>query len=108
MTDRSVKIVMTDLLRRTHNPVMKQSLAEYKNLGPVSAKRLAEVDIVTIGDLRALGAVAAYRRVKHAFPREVSLNLLYAMAATLAGLDWRELPPDVKAQLKAEAQADVA
>jgi DNA transformation protein len=76
-----------------------------KNIGPVSARRLAEVGIETDAELRALGAVAAYRRAKHAFPRHVSLNLLYALAATLAGIDWRDLSPDLKAQLKAEAEA---
>ena len=83
---------------------MKSSLADCRNLGPVSARRLAEVGIETEADLRALGAVAAYRRVKHAFPRHVSLNLLYALAAALAGIDWRDLSPDLKAKLKAEAE----
>lgn len=84
---------------------MKTSLADCRNLGPVSARRLAEAGIETEADLRALGAVAAYRRAKHAFPRHVSLNLLYALAATLAGIDWRELSPELKAQLKADAEA---
>ena len=87
---------------------MKQSLADLKNLGPISARRLAEVDIATLDDLRALGAVAAYRRAKHAFPRDVSLNLLYALAATLAGIDWRDLPAEAKSKLKAEAEAGMA
>jgi DNA transformation protein len=80
-------------------------LGALKNIGPVSARRLAEVGIETEADLRALGAVAAYRRAKHAFPRHVSLNLLYALAATLAGIDWRDLSPDIKSQLKADAEA---
>jgi DNA transformation protein len=84
---------------------MKTSLADCRNLGPVSARRLAEVGIETEAHLRELGAVVAYRRVKHAFPRHVSLNLLYALAATLAGIDWRDLSPDMKAQLKADAEA---
>ncbi|WP_303980842.1 TfoX/Sxy family DNA transformation protein [Dongia mobilis] len=84
---------------------MKTSLADHRNLGPISARRLAEVGIESEADLRALGAVAAYRRAKHAFPRQVSLNLLYALAASLAGVDWRDLSQELKAQLKAEAEA---
>lgn len=77
-------------------------LSALKNFGPKSADWLREVGIVTLGDLEALGAVEAYQRVKHRFPKRVSLHLLYALQATLLNIRWNELPPDIKAELKAQ------
>ncbi|HZH26972.1 MAG TPA: TfoX/Sxy family protein [Azospirillaceae bacterium] len=73
------------------------------NLGRATAWRLAEVGIETEDDLRALGAAATYRRLKHAFPRDTSLNALWALAGALRGVHWLNLTPEEKAALKAEA-----
>jgi DNA transformation protein len=73
------------------------------NLGPVTARRLAEVGIADEQGLRALGVVAAYRRVKHAFPRETSLNLLYALEGALTDTPWLELTEEAKTRLRREA-----
>jgi DNA transformation protein len=73
------------------------------NLGPRTASRLAEVGISSEDDLRALGAVQAYRRLRHAFPREVSLNALWALHACLQGIPWTALDAGTKARLRAEA-----
>lgn len=70
-----------------------------RNLGPRSRRWLAEVGIRTGEDLRRAGSVGAYMKVKHAGFR-ASLNLLYALEATLLDIDWRELPADVKADLR--------
>jgi DNA transformation protein len=74
-----------------------------RNLGPRSAAMLARAGIGTIGDLRALGAAAAFRRVAFMGERP-SRNLLWAMAAGLEGRDWRSLTPAEKAALSAEAE----
>ena len=75
-------------------------LAGLKNIGPRSAQWLAAVGIRTLGDLDQVGTVAAYRQVKAAgFP--ATLNLVWALEATLLGLDWRRLPADEKARLRA-------
>lgn len=73
------------------------------NLGPKTAARLAEVGIATEADLRALGAPAAYARLKHAFPRETSLNALWALHGALTGVPWTALDAATKARLKREA-----
>lgn len=75
-------------------------VAQLRNLGPKSALMLAEAGIRTIAELRALGAVKAYRRVKG----KASLNLLWAIAAGLADRDWRDLDEDEKASLLAEVR----
>lgn len=73
-----------------------------RNLGPKSAAMLARAGIATIGDLRALGAAAAFRRVVFMGERP-SRNLLWAMEAGLQDRDWRSLTPAEKAALDAAA-----
>ncbi len=78
---------------------------ELKNIGPVSAGRLTELGCRTRADLEAMGAVMAYKILKHHHPGDVSLNLLYALHGALTDTHWAALPPEVKARLKAEAEA---
>jgi DNA transformation protein len=66
-------------------------VASLRNLGPKSVMMLAEAGIRTVGELRALGAVRAYLRVKSLRPKSASLNLLWAIAAGLKDRDWRKL-----------------
>ncbi len=80
-----------------------RSIHSLPNLGPRTAARLVQVGVETEDDLAGLGAVAAYRRLKHAFPREVSLNALWALHAGLLGVPWTALDAETKARLKAEA-----
>jgi len=70
------------------------------NLGPYMSKRLAEIGVTKEEDLRALGAVEAYARLKFQFGREISLNALWAMDAALVGLDWRSLSDNRRDELK--------
>lgn len=74
-----------------------------RSLGPKSASWLKDVGIETEGDLRALGAIAAYRRVKAGNPKSVSLNLLWGLHAALEGGSWKDIAPATKARLKREA-----
>jgi len=48
--------------------------------------------------------VEAYRRLKFMLPRQVGLNALYALEAALRGCHWLDLPEDVKAALRQQAQ----
>lgn len=72
-------------------------------IGPKSAAWLAEVGIATEAELRALGAVAAYRRLKHWSPRLVSRNMLWGLHAALAGVPAARIDAATKARLLAEA-----
>lgn len=60
---------------------------------------LAEAGIRTLDELKALGAVKAYARVKVLRPKAASLNLLWAIAAGLEDRDWRELSQTEKDEL---------
>jgi hypothetical protein len=53
-----------------------------------------------IADLDRLGPVNAFRLVKQKHP-QAHLNLLWAMAAGLKDLDWRELSDEDKEKLRA-------
>jgi TfoX C-terminal domain len=84
---------------------MTDDLMGLKNIGPASVRQLQEVGIEDAATLRKVGALAAYRRLKHAFPREVSLVMLYALEGALRGCHWNRLPPGVKEKLQAAARA---
>ena len=75
-----------------------------RNLGPASAMMLAEVGIHTIGELRTIGAVKAYVRVRAVRSRGASVNLLWSMAAGLDGRGWQEVSEEEKASLLAEVR----
>jgi DNA transformation protein len=78
-------------------------LTKLKNIGPASARQLREVGIDNAARLRKLGALAAYRRLKHAFPRQVTLVMLYALEGALRNCHWNRLPSGVKGRLRAAA-----
>ena len=90
---------------RRRQPGRDWPLARLKNIGPVSAQHLAAAGIETEADLRALGAAAAYRRVKHREPRHASVVLLYALEGALGCLHWNALPAATKARLRREVGA---
>jgi DNA transformation protein len=82
---------------------MSDDLLRLKNIGPASVRQLRDVGIEDEAALRKLGALDAYRRLKHAFPRHISLVMLYALEGALRGCHWNHLPPGVKDKLKAAA-----
>ena len=83
---------------------MDAPISTLPGVGPVTQGWLEEAGIRTVADLRAIGSVEAYRRLKFMFPRRVSLNALYGLEAALRGCSWLHLPPDVKTALQSEAR----
>ncbi|MCI5043609.1 MAG: TfoX/Sxy family protein [Aquisalinus sp.] len=84
---------------------MGKPVSSLRNLGKVTSRMLAEVDVTTEDELRKIGAVSAYHRLKFQFGRHISLNALYAMEAALQDCDWRALDETVKAKLRAQAES---
>ena len=76
-----------------------------RNLGPKSAMMLAEAGIRSVDELREIGAVKAYARVKQMRSRGASLNLLWAMAAGLEDRDWQSVTRAEKEALMNELSA---
>ncbi len=69
--------------------------AKIRNVGPKSAAWLRQIGIRTEEDLRKIGAVEAYRRVKLAGFKP-TLNLLYSMAGAEDDCHWTALSEERK------------
>lgn len=80
-------------------------LAALRNLGPYSATLLAAGGIHTVAELRALGAVAAFHRVRFARGGDASLLLLYALEGALTGQRWDQLDGSTRERLRRAAEA---
>jgi len=78
-----------------------EPIENLRNLGPTSAAWLREVGVTTVPELSRIGPVLAYRLVKEKQPK-ASLNLLWALAAGLLDVDWRELSVQEKDKLRNE------
>jgi len=83
---------------------MLRMISEMRNLGPVMERRLREIGVENEEDLRAMGAVEAYARLRFVFGREVGVIALHAMEAALLDCDWRRLPSEVKERLNAQVE----
>lgn len=78
-------------------------LLQLKNLGMASVNILHAVGINTYADLRRVGAVETYLRIK-ARDINVSKVMLYALQGALLNIHWNDLSPDLKSQLVAEVE----
>jgi DNA transformation protein len=74
------------------------AIQDLANLGPKSQEMLCAAGIATVAQLRKLGAVAAYVRVKQSSPR-ASLNLLWALEGALTDLPWQTVARDHRTSL---------
>jgi DNA transformation protein len=86
-------------------PKKTKKPAKLKNIGPVTTGWLHEIGIDTLEQIRELGVVEVYRRLKARFPDRVTLNALYGLEAALTGVRWDQLPDEVKAELRAQVEA---
>lgn len=77
------------------------------NVGPKSAAWLRQVGVRSREDLVEVGAVAAFVKCKRAGFRP-SLNMLYALEGALLGCHWQKVPEARRAELQAQAEADIA
>ena len=83
---------------------------KWRNLGPKSRQMLSAAGIETMAQLRELGAVAAYLRVRSIAPN-VSLNLLWALAGALSDQAWQVIARQQRLHLLLEleqAQSDLS
>lgn len=86
---------------------LDSELLHLKNLGVASVNILRAVGISSIEDLRQLGAVETYTRIKR---RGISVSkvMLYALEGALIDTHWKDLDPGLKKRLVAEADANLA
>ena len=86
---------------------MSAAPLKLRNIGPKSAAWLRQVGLRTEEDLRAIGALEAFMRVKRAGFKP-SLNLLYALEGALMGCHWQEVPAERRRELLIAADAAIA
>ena len=68
----------------------KTALKEQKNLGAASVNILQSIGIQTLEDLRQIGSVNAYLKIK-ARGIKVSKVMLYALEGALLDIHWKQL-----------------
>jgi DNA transformation protein len=81
-------------------------IRDLPGLARKSEEALARVSIYTVEDLRTIGPVMAFYRLRM-LAREVgksgpSLNFLYALVGALSGISWLEVAHTQREQLLAE------
>jgi len=81
---------------------LDSELLRLKNLGVASVNILRAVGISSIEDLRTLGAVETYTRIKRR-GINVSKVMLYALEGALIDTHWKDLDPSLKKRLVNEA-----
>jgi len=86
------------------NTTKSADFAKLKNLGPSTARMMAEIDVHTVDQLRELGSVETYRRLKFQFGNRVTLVALYALEAALLDRHWLELSAGERLALKEAAK----
>jgi DNA transformation protein and related proteins len=86
---------------------VKEPVEKIRNIGPKSMAWLRQTGVRSLVDLQAVGALAAFVRIKRAGFRP-SLNLLYALEGAILGCHWQEIPDTRRAELVQAAEAEVA
>jgi DNA transformation protein len=84
---------------------VSKPVEELRNVGPTIARRLKEVGIHTAGDLRCVGAVAAYQRICSQSPGETIpvCYYLYSLEGALRNRHWDDLDSKLKLRLLSKA-----
>jgi DNA transformation protein len=88
--------------RKRRGGGQQDPLARMRNLGPISASRLRVVGIDSPEELKRVGAVEAYIRLKETHPFEISVVFLYALHGAVTDTDWRQLSESTRARLRRE------
>lgn len=84
---------------------MTKMISELSGLGPFMTRVLAEIDVHDEDDLRTLGAVETYARLKMMHGKTISLNALWGIDAALNNMRWQDITPARKAELKSQLAA---
>jgi len=78
-----------------------------RNIGPKSMAWLRQTGVRSLDDLKAVGSLAAFVRVKRAGFKP-SLNLLYALEGAILDCHWQEIPDARRSELILDAESAVA
>ena len=78
-----------------------------RNIGPKSMAWLRQTGVRSLEDLKSVGSLAAFVRVKRAGFKP-SLNLLYSLEGALVDCHWQEVPEARRTELVQAAEAAIA
>ncbi len=78
-----------------------------RNIGPKGMAWLRQTGVRTLDDLKAVGALSAFVRVRRAGFKP-SLNLLYALEGAILDCHWQQIPDERRGELIVAAEAAVA
>ena len=84
---------------------MADDLLALKNLGIASVNILRAIGINNYDDLKKMGSVKAYRRIKQR-GINVSKVMLYALEGALLDVHWKDIDPEHKARLVVQAEEE--
>ena len=85
-----------------------KGLPAMPSLGKASAELLVDVGITTPAMLRDIGAVEAWRRLRFAHGKRITVTWIYALDIAIQGIPWKELSEARTARLAAAAKAIMA
>ncbi|WEK49320.1 MAG: TfoX/Sxy family DNA transformation protein [Candidatus Kaistia colombiensis] len=83
----------------------ERPIRQMPGIGPTTASWLEAVDVRHESELREIGAIEAYWRLKHRDPRRVSLNALWCLHAAIEAIPMRAVGAETKARLRAALAA---
>lgn len=86
--------------RRGRPAVRKDDIGEAMNVGPTVAAALREVGIATVADLRAIGALATWERLRRLRPRLGTARTLVQLEGAARGVRVGQLPATDREQLR--------
>ena len=78
---------------------MASELTKLPNVGPKTSLWLNEVGIHTLDDIRNLGVIEVYRRLRDRYPDKVTLNALWGLEGAVTNTPWNRIPDEVKQDL---------
>jgi DNA transformation protein len=85
-----------------------KGLRAMPSLGKASAELLVDVGITTPAMLREVGAIEAWRRLRFAHGKRVTVTWIYALDIAVQGIPWKELSEARASKLARAAHAIMA
>lgn len=86
-------------------PVKKiETEATIASFGPIVRQWLADIGVRSLADLKTMGHIVAYRRVKERQPG-ASINLLWSFFGAVKNRDWLLLTTPEKDKLREELES---
>ena len=83
-----------------------KSIKGMENIGGKIAGKLDAIGVKTLEDIEKIGPVNIYKKLVRKYPDQTlpKCYYLYSLQAAIMGIDWRELPKEIKRELLKELE----